>query len=162
MSEHKIIPIVVILLVVFFGGYFLLRGDAPTQDTPTPQVVKESGSQANAANVKNAQGYYDVNSAALTDMLKNKDFSLVNVHIPYGGELADTDAFIPYDTIGQNLGKLPADKNAKIVLYCRSGSMSTEAAQELTALEYTNVYNLAGGMNAWEKSGYAIERNDRL
>ena len=75
---------------------------------------------------------------------------------PTRGELANTDAFIPYDTIGQNLEKLPSDKNAKIVLYCRSGAMSAKAAKELTVLGYTNVYNLTGGMNEWEREGDAV------
>ena len=114
--------------------------------------------EKDVVSVKNTQGYYDIESSVLIQMLKNKNFSLVNVHIPYAGELANTDTFIPYDAIRQNLGNLPTDKNAKIVLYCRSGSMSAAAAKELATLGYTNVYNLAGGMNEWEKEGNAVIR----
>ena len=155
MNENKIISVVVIGLVALVGGYFLLRGDTLEQKN----VVSQPPSGVNATNVKNREGYYDVNSVALIQVLKNKDFPLVNVHIPYAGELANTDAFIPYDTIGQNLGKLPSDKNAKIVLYCQSGNMSATAAKELAGLGYTNVYNLTGGMNEWEKEGNIIIRN---
>lgn len=153
-NENKIIPITAALLAVLLGGYFLLRGDTPEQKT----AVQQAPSGIDAANIKNREGYYDVNSAALINMLKNKDFPLVNVHIPYEGELANTDAFIPYNTIGQNLEQLPSDKNAKIVLYCRSGSMSAVAAKELAALGYTNVHNLIGGMNEWEKEGNLVIR----
>ncbi len=89
-------------------------------------------------------------------MLKQKDFFFVNVHVPYEGEIQNTDVFIPYNEIASNLDKLPKDKNAKIVLYCRSGRMSGIAAQTLIKLGYTNVSHLAGGMIAWEKSGYVI------
>ena len=101
----------------------------------------------------------NVDVAKLTDlqlaaMLAQKDFFLVNVHIPYEGEIKDTDAFIVYDSIADNLDKLPQDKNAKIVVYCRSGGMSAIAARELVRLGFTQVSDLAGGMIDWEKSGY--------
>ena len=89
-------------------------------------------------------------------MLAQKDFFLVNVHIPYEGEIKDTDAFIVYDSIADNLDKLPQDKNAKIVVYCRSGGMSAIAARELIRLGFTQVSDLVGGMIDWEKSGYKI------
>ena len=102
------------------------------------------------------QKYSDVSSDQLFEMLKNKDFYFVNVHIPYEGEIANTDAFIPYNEIEKNIDKLPADKNAKIVLYCRSGRMSAQAAQKLTQLGYTNVYNHLLGMHDWQSKGYPI------
>ena len=97
-----------------------------------------------------------LNDLQLAAMLAQKDFFLVNVHIPYEGEIKGTDAFIAYDTIADNLDKLPQDKNAKIVVYCRSGGMSAIAARQLVHLGFTQVSDLAGGMIDWEKSGYKI------
>ena len=97
-----------------------------------------------------------LNDLQLATMLAQKDFFLVNVHIPYEGEIKGTDAFIAYDSIADNLDKLPQDKNAKIVVYCRSGGMSAVAATELVSLGFTQVSDLAGGMIDWEKSGYKI------
>jgi rhodanese-related sulfurtransferase len=104
--------------------------------------------------------YQNITSDELNAMLKNKDFVLVNVHIPFAGNIANTDLSIPYDQISipENVAQLPTDKDAKIVLYCRSGRMSEIAATELISLMYTNVWNLDGGMVAWEQAGSDIEK----
>ena len=104
--------------------------------------------------------YQNITSAELNTMLKNKDFVFVNVHIPFDGNIANTDLSIPYDQISfpENLSQLPDDNNAKIVLYCRSGRMSEIAAEGLVSLGYTNIWNLTGGMVEWEQAGYEIEK----
>lgn len=104
--------------------------------------------------------YQNVTPDELNTMLKNKDFVFVNVHIPFAGNITGTDLSIPYDQISatENLAQLPADKNAKIVLYCRSGRMSAIAADELVSLGYTNLWNLDGGMVDWEQAGYEIQK----
>ena len=104
--------------------------------------------------------YKNVSPNELNTMLKNKDFVFVNVHIPFAGDIANTDLSIPYDQISasENLSQFPADKNTKIVLYCRSGRMSAIAAEELVSLGYTNIWELKGGMVDWEQAGYNIEK----
>lgn len=93
---------------------------------------------------------------ALARMLPAKDFVFVNVHVPYEGEIERTDAFVPYDRIEANLGRLPADRNARIVLYCMSGRMSAIAATTLVKLGYRAVFDVDGGMVAWEKTGQKV------
>jgi rhodanese-related sulfurtransferase len=92
----------------------------------------------------------------LAAMLERKHFFFVNVHTPYEGEIKNTDAFIVFDKIAANLDKLPKDKTANIVLYCRSGRMSEIAARELTQLGFSKVSHLSGGMIDWKKNGYEI------
>lgn len=93
--------------------------------------------------------YRNVSAADFLGMLQSKDFFLLDVHIPEQEHIENTDAFIPYNEIESNLPKLPQDKSAPIVVYCRSGSMSLEASQKLIDLGYTNVTNLQGGLNAY-------------
>ena len=87
--------------------------------------------------------------------MTRKNFTLINVHVPDQGNLPNTDLSIPFDQITGNLDKLPG-KDAPIVLYCRSGGMSTEAAAALAAAGYTKVYELDGGFNAWKAAGHVL------
>ncbi len=100
--------------------------------------------------------YLSVSPTRLDAMLATKDFTFVNVHVPYEGEIAGTDAFIPYDQVTTRLAELPAAMDAKILVYCRSGRMSTIAAQTLVGLGYTNVWELDGGFNAWQAAGFPL------
>ncbi len=97
--------------------------------------------------------YRDIAVPELQAMLEDKDFPLINVHIPFAGDLPHTDDSIPYNEIANHLDRLPADRDARIVLYCRTGPMSAEAATVLAGLGYTDVYHLVGGFNAWIEWG---------
>jgi Rhodanese-related sulfurtransferase len=100
--------------------------------------------------------FREITPAQLAEMLKHKDFVFINVHIPYEGEIAQTDLFLPYDQAAELVDKLPQDKNAKIVVYCRSGRMSRIAVLEWAKAGYTDLYDLTGGFQAWEAAGYPL------
>ncbi len=123
------------------------------------EMMGETKSSPTAGLSKNADGFYDISVAQLQRMLPDKDFVLVNVHIPFAGNIPQTDVSIPFNEIDQNLDQLPADKDAPLVLYCRSGAMSTAAAKTLVGLGYTNVLELDGGMNAWVAAGNTLTKN---
>lgn len=84
--------------------------------------------------------------------VRNPEALVVNVHVPYEGEIDGTDAFVHFERIAGH-ERLPADKDSEIILYCRTGRMSLDAAETLREEGYTNLYDLEGGMVAWEKSG---------
>ncbi len=55
---------------------------------------------------------------------------------------------VPNETIGTDpIPELP-DKNQKILIYCRSGNRSRQAAEKLLKQGYTEVFDF-GGVNTW-------------
>jgi rhodanese-related sulfurtransferase len=100
--------------------------------------------------------YWTISVPELQAMMANQHPRLVNVHIPAEGDLPNTDVSIPFNQIADHLSELPADKNAGVVLYCKTGPMSVRAATTLVGLGYTKVYTLAGGFTAWAAAGLPI------
>lgn len=148
-----------VALLVLLLTLVLLAGC--TQGAPAPAQATGAKDQTTRVPVSGGGFYTDVGPAGLAPMLKEKDFLFINVHIPYEGEIEPTDLFIPYDKIEANLDKLPAEKSARIVLYCRSGSMSAIAARALVQRGYSDVWNLDGGMVAWRAAGYPVADKKR-
>ena len=55
---------------------------------------------------------------------------------------------IPNETISDKMPDLLPDLNAEILVYCRSGNRSAQAAKKLISIGYTNIYDF-GGINGW-------------
>ena len=141
------------LLAVIAIGFVALGGGssnaAPSLSTGDTIVQGQGGQWTN------------VTPNRLAQMIQSKDFTLVNVKTPYSGEIDGTDLYIPYDQLTARASDLPSAKSAKVLVYCRSGVESAQAAQALLSLGYTNVWNLDGGMNAWQASGRSLVQKNR-
>ncbi len=61
---------------------------------------------------------------------------------------------ISVEQLAGRLSEVPQDK--PVVLYCRSGNRSGQAAQILEQAGYTQIYDL-GGIVAWAEQGYPVE-----
>jgi rhodanese-related sulfurtransferase len=129
-------------------------GSASSQDVASGASA-DSGAVGERITVSGGS-FARVSPTELREMMRQEDIVLVNTHVPFEGDIPGTDLSIPYDKIGRNLDRLPG-KDAKIVLYCRSGSMSAEAAETLVGLGYDDVWDLGGGMIAWKETGFSLE-----
>ena len=101
--------------------------------------------------------YRVVSVQELQTMLEKKDFTMVNVHIPFQGNISQTDLQLAYDEIEQNLNQLPQEKDAKILVYCLTSGMAKKAVATLLNQGYTNLWMLDGGTTSWEEAGLSLE-----
>lgn len=124
---------------------------------PTATPAARQGAAVGSSSPVQTGGYGELSPGELRALLADRNFFLINVHVPYEGEIAGTTAFIPYDRIAEDAARLPADRETPIVLYCRTGRMSAEAATTLVRLGYRDVRHLAGGMEAWAAQGYPLQ-----
>ncbi len=85
-----------------------------------------------------------------------QDHVLIDVRTP--GEFAegyiDGAVNIPLDQLASRLSEVPQD--TPVVLYCRSGNRSNQAAGVLAQAGYTNVYDL-GGVLGWQAAGLPLQ-----
>lgn len=100
---------------------------------------------------------HSMTPAELDEALASKDFLLINVHIPYDGEIPGTDTHIEYTDIDAIVDYIGPDLGTKVVIYCKSDHMTDIAGPELVARGYRAVFYLEGGMNAWTAEGFSLD-----
>lgn len=93
-----------------------------------------------------------ITAIALKQKIDNaEDFQLIDVREPYEHEEFNISGeLIPLNEITQQLDKIATNK--PVILYCRKGIRSQVAIQRLLQkFPFTNLINLIGGTEAWEK-----------
>ena len=58
---------------------------------------------------------------------------------------------IPLSQLARQTYRLPADRNAPILVFCQNGIRGTMALTALRTMGYTNVQNLRGGLDALDR-----------
>ncbi|RLA96350.1 MAG: rhodanese-like domain-containing protein [Deltaproteobacteria bacterium] len=64
---------------------------------------------------------------------------------------------LPRGLLEFKVTKVIPDKNAYVIVYCKSGGRSALATLTLKRMGYKNAVSMAGGWKAWVKAGYPVE-----
>jgi rhodanese-related sulfurtransferase len=83
----------------------------------------------------------------LLDVREDHEFS--------GGHIAGA-RLIPLSDLGRRLDEIPRDRT--VVCICRSGRRSGIAANQLVQAGFEDVYNMNGGMMAWNRMSYPLQK----
>jgi rhodanese-related sulfurtransferase len=127
-KPHRIIAAAAITLFVALLAYFNIYNN----EVMTAEYRKITAEEAKAMLEANAD-------AILLDVRTEEEFT--ERHIPGAVLLPDYE-------VAEKAAEVLPDKNALILVYCRTGRRSANAANELIEMGYTNVYDF-GGINDW-------------
>ncbi len=130
--------------------------DVPQPDLPAPDAVAEDVPVPQDPGPPPAT-LGVVSPADLLAELDHKDFLLINVHVPYAGQIPGTDTNLTYLDVDAIAAYIGADLDTKAVVYCMSNYMSGIAGNALVAKGYRAIRYLDGGMGAWKNAGYPFE-----
>jgi rhodanese-related sulfurtransferase len=90
----------------------------------------------------------------------NKDYVVLDVRTPEEfneGHIGNAININFYDTnFKEQINNL--DKTKTYLIYCRSGARSSKALNLMTGLQFIKVYELGGGIIAWNNAGYKLEK----
>lgn len=94
--------------------------------------------------------YRKITAEQAYEMMNTQEVTIVDVRTQseYDEGHIQNAVPIPNETIGSEPPSNLPDKNAVILVYCRSGRRSEEAARKLVNLGYVSVYDF-GGINDW-------------
>jgi rhodanese-related sulfurtransferase len=124
-------------LAIFLAGTLFLAGCSEVLAKKEPTMI----SPEKVAEILKTQ----MDSYIILDVRAREEFD--------SGHL-DSALLIPVDELETRYGELSKDK--PVIVYCRSGKRSAQAAAILVSKGFSQVYDMAGGINAWTGKGYPV------
>lgn len=114
------------------------------------QFVKYNGTEKDQKGIKTS--VYEQISAEKAKELMDNEKSVIILDVRTPEEYAEghiPDAVnVPNETIDSEMPEELPDKDALILVYCRSGNRSVQASEKLAEIGYTNIKEF-GGINDW-------------
>lgn len=101
---------------------------------------------------KTAKEWLSKNEAIIVDVREPGEYAAMHI---VGAKL------IPVGTI--NNDNLPELNNKKLIIHCHLGQRGRSACEKLLISNPNlDVYNLEGGITAWEKAGFEVEKSGKI
>ena len=130
-----------------------LTGCAPDNSVPVQTAVQTTASAEQSVSAPAAE---DTEASRLItpdearELIGQTNVTLLDVRAKYEYDEAHIDGalLLPYDAITAESPELPENNDDTIIVYCRSGRRSAIAADTLSALGYTRIFDL-GGIQDW-------------
>ena len=109
-----------------------------------------SKTKKDAEDMSDKVAYHKISAEEAYEMMASQKVVVVDVRTreEYDGGHIENAVLVPNESIGSEIPEALPDKEATLLVYCRSGRRSKDAAQKLLALGYQSVYDF-GGVIDW-------------
>jgi len=106
------------------------------------------------------RGVKEVGSAGALQLINHKNAFVLDVREEneFNTGHVLNSKLIPLGKLRERIGELERYRERPIVAVCRSGQRSTAACVLLGKQGFSQVYNLAGGVLAWQKANLPLEK----
>jgi rhodanese-related sulfurtransferase len=145
-----------ISILASFASLFLFAAGCQAQQEAT------GNPPATAAAAAKAQGVQTIGPDEAEKMIiENASLQILDVRTPEEvalGTIKGAKVINWFDADFASRAETTFDKALPIVVYCKAGSRSAQAAEKLKEKGFTNIYNLQGGMMKWEGEGHPVQK----
>ena len=145
MKKKNLILIIALMISTAFAFNASL---ALAKDMTAKDLVAEAKKNIASISVSDAKALFDKGGVTFLDCRTSKEFK--SGHIPGAVN-------IPRGLLEFKIAKKIPDKNAQIIMYCKSGGRASLATQSINRMGYKNAKNMDGGWKAWAKAGHPVE-----
>ena len=103
-----------------------------------------------AEDITGKAAYHKISAEEAYEMMVSQEVVIVDVRTPeeYDGGHIPNAILVPNESIGDDMPEALPDKEATLLIYCRSGRRSKEASEKLLKLGYKSIYEF-GGVIDW-------------
>lgn len=110
-------------------------------------IIPSSETPGSAA----AEAYHKITSEEAKNMMDSGGVTIVDVRRPeeYAEKHIPGAILVSNETIAEKSDEMLPDKDAVLLIYCRTGARSKQASDKLIKLGYKNIYDF-GGIVDWQ------------
>jgi rhodanese-related sulfurtransferase len=125
-------------------------------DKSTDQMLNEARATVKSASVQDVKELIDKKEKiVLLDVRDLKDF---NVDHLQGAESMSRAVGLSPRILEHHMKKIAPDKSSRVIVYCEFDIRAPLAVKAMNEIGYSNAAFMKGGIEAWKKAGYPLQK----
>lgn len=153
--KNSLQPLAIIIscIVLLGGGWLLISAPQESNDDNTP-ATSQTSTQAESVTTSPTK---IISPADAYELLSTSSVQLIDLREPeeYEASHIAGSTLLPLGQFSASISAL--EHEDPVLLYCRTGNRSGQAAYILENAGFTQIYDLQGGITAWEAAGLPLE-----